>query len=171
MALVQAKFTLTLILACTDDDGAIISRSKNFELIGAGADAAAIAADVRATALLFIADYADVTGATIVGVRVTEQLDEDSAGLNGDNLYKELLVNLATNVAGTKSATLAISAPAIAVLESSGKAADVASTELQALLDHFKAAGDVRISDGDIVRTTDPILSSRVRSVSSGKSY
>lgn len=171
MALTLDRFELQVTLFAFDDDGTQVSRKKTYEINAVGADAAAQRLDAASKAAAFLTDLQAVTGAGVGSYRLSEVQEDPAISVPTDNLYKEAVIVFALNETGSKKATHTVPAPAAVLLSSDGRSVDVGSTESQAFFDNFKDAGGIRISDGESVRATNPVVSSSVRSVSSGKSY
>lgn len=171
MALAITKFELSVKYYAFDDDGAQVERTKVYEIEAVGADDATKRTNAQTETTALITALTAVTGAGIGSYRLAEVSEDDVLAVPTDNLYKEAVINVALNTTGSKKAVLYIPAPSADLLNADGLSVDVGSAETQALMDRFKASGGTRISDGETVRDTNPIVSSRVRSVASGKSY
>lgn len=169
MAFVADKFVMTLALAATDSEGYETNRTKTIEVRGEGVDLAAQHADALVNAQAFATAFSAVTDAEVIGYSVSSQIIEDSPSIGSANLYRELLMTLPLNDAGTKKGAFAIPAPDAAAVV--GVVADPADADLLALLDEFESTGSAYISDGEVVRASNQILASRVRSVASRKTY
>ena len=134
-----------------------------------GGDEATKRANAVAEAASMATDLAAFTEAQVIAYSSREVWEDATAVTAVANLYKEALMTVATNDNGTKKATLSIPAPADAVINN-GQVIVAAQATID-LLDHFMAAEFTRLSDGETVRDAVPIITSRVRSVSSGKTY
>jgi hypothetical protein len=171
MALQPIKWELSLTLQGEDNS----QRSKTFEIEyndGAADDAAAYA-DASSEADQLVSAFVATTDAAVIATRLTkvEQEDTTPTGLDGVNPYKEAVATLALDAGGFKKATLTIPAPADAILTASGREIDTSVPAYLLLLDRFEAGNWTRISDGESIRDADQTLSSRVRTVGSGRSY
>lgn len=171
MALTLDRFELTVNFFAFDDDGAQVQRQKRYEIKAEGADDATMITNATTQAGLFLADLANMTGAGVGSYRLSVIYEDPVIAVPTDNLYKEAVIIFALNTTGTKKAEHTVPAPSDTLLVADGKSVDVGDTDVQAFFDNFKDAGYVRISDGEFVRDTNPVISSRVRSVSSGKEY
>lgn len=171
MAIVLDSFRLTYELEGTN----FSSRSKTFEIEASGADDAAKVANAHLEAAAFTPLFAAVTDAYIVGYNLTGIFREQvppTPPLTA-RLYDEAFLTLGL-VASNKKANIAIPSPHANIFIGDDKNAatniDTADAALQAFLDEFKAAGKMRVSDGESIDAINP-LGSRLRSVRSGKSY
>lgn len=172
MPLAITGFELAVKYFAFDDDGVQVERTKSYEIVATGADNATKRSNAQTEADALVTALTAVTGAGIGSIRLSEIQEDAALAVPTDNLYKEAVMTVALNSTGSKKGLLVIPAPSSAnLLASDGKSVDVASAETQALLDRFKSAGGSRLSDGEAVRDTNPIIKSRVRSVASGKTY
>jgi hypothetical protein len=171
MALQVVRWELSLTLQGEDNS----QRTKTFEIEyndGAADDAAAYA-DASSEADSLVSAFDAITDAAIIATRLTKVEQEDTAptGLEDVNPYKEAVATLALDAGGFKKATLTIPAPADSILTASGREIDTSVPAYLLVLDRFEAGNWTRISDGESIRDTNQTLSSRVRTVGSGKSY
>lgn len=176
MALALSGFELRVTFYAFDDDGVQVERTKLYEIASSGADDAAKRTNAQTTATSLTSLLGDLSGAGIGMYRLTEIWEDDALAVPTDNLYKEAIINVALNATGTKKGFLAIPGPssggtATDLLNSDGKSINVGGTSVQAFMDLFKASDFARLSDGETVRDTNPILDGRVRAVKSGQSY
>lgn len=174
MALELQGFELTITLL--GEANAV--RQKTFELIpdsGAADDAAALATAL-ADAQTFVPTFAATTAAEIVGWSLRTVYEENTAvTVPADaDLYREALYSVGINPTGTKKAPITIPAPADILFtgddEQTGQL-DPADGALASFLGNFEPANRFRISDGEAVQSSPQVRASRLRSVSSGKSY
>lgn len=165
------KFTLRVVFAAPDANGAIVERSKNYEVEAHGADDAAKWDNAIIDVDAFLDDLANMTDADIVAHSVSGVYDTSSA-LTGTavNLYKELLLTLIPDGVGKNDIPHSIPAPATAIL-ANGTAVNPTANVL-AYLDNFQSDAYMRVSDGEkITSGATQIRASRVKTVSSGKRY
>jgi hypothetical protein len=173
MALVLQGFQLTVTLL----GEANTTRQKTFELIadsGAADDAAAMTTAL-ADAQNLITTMSPTTAAEIVDWRLSAVYEEDTAiAVPADaDLYREALYSVGVNPTGTKKAPLTIFAPADVLYDSDDEATgslDNGDLALASFLDNFET-GRFRISDGEQILSNPAVRASRLRSVSSGKSF
>lgn len=84
---------------------------------------------------------------------------------SGSQVGFDAVITLALETAG-KKATFAIPSPDAGIKPSGTNTVDLTDTDLVALIDDFKLAGSARISDGEAVQSSDPILRGALRSTS-----
>lgn len=169
MALVLTRFEMSVSFSALDSNASQTTRTKTFELKSEGVDDATKRTNAATEAAGLAVDLAAFSEAQIIAYSMREIWEDATAVTAVSNVYKEALMTVALNDNGTKKGTLTIPAPADAVINS-GQVI-VAHAAVTDLLDHFMSAEGVRLSDGETVRDVSPILTSRVRSVSSGKNY
>lgn len=169
MALSLERFEVSITFSAKDTNGAQTTRSKSFELVSAGASDADKRTAAAAEAAGLVVDVAAFSEAQIIGYSMREIWEDGTEVTAIASVYKEALMTVALNDNGTKKGTLTIPAPADVVINNGQVIVAAAATTN--LLDHFMAAEGTRLSDGETVRDTNPLLTSRVRSVSSGKNY
>lgn len=169
MALALIRFEVAVTFSAKDTNGAQTWRTKSFELISTGADDDAKRNNAAAEAASLVVDIAQFSEAQIVAYSMRDIWEDSTEVTAVASVYKEALMTVALNDNGTKKGTLTIPAPADVVINS-GQVIVTAQATVD-LLDHFMAAEGTRLSDGETVRDVSPIVTSRVRSVSSGKNY
>lgn len=169
--LAQVGFELEVTFAALDTNSKIVTRKKRYEVTGAGADDAARFADAKVNALAFIAELADVTEALITGTRLSEILATADAVVQVATPHKEAVLTLQGSASSIKKLTHTIPAPADAILVN-GSTVNAGNADVAAYLATFMiGGGDMRMSDGETIAATNPLLESRVRMVSSGKTF
>jgi len=171
MALAITKFTLRVNFFAFDDDGKQVSRAKTYEIESSGIDNATKRTNAQTEADALLAALVAITGAGIGSSALSEIQEDAVIAIPTDNLYKEAVIVFALNVTGSKKHSVYVPAPSAALLNADGDGVDISHASTQAFTDRFNSAGLTRLSDGEFTRTTNPILSSRVRSVASGSTY
>lgn len=158
------KWELQVTLAALDEESNIITRTKEFTLVGADFAAA------QANRALILADIALSTGAQIIAHRMSERYGDDAAVVSTFNLYRELIITM--NLAGAvpKKASHTIFAPSLNFV--AGKSLNLGHADVTAYLNNFLVTGGIAtISDGEFIKDTANVAASRVRTVASGKNY
>lgn len=174
MALVLDKATVSIELL-GEMKG---SRTRTFEVeldAGAADDETRVATAYAAINTL-IPLFAALTKAVIVGYNVSLGHVENGAvavPVDG-NVYSEAFYSVGINTAGTKVGNFTVPAPVDSLFvgndETSGDL-DVTDANLLAFVGAFKAPNWFRVSDGEQIVSTPPIIGSKMRSVSSRKSF
>jgi hypothetical protein len=164
LTLASLGFEVTPVFAALDTNVARHERSKAYEVVGIDLATAA------ANAAGFITDLGAVTESDIIGYRFTQVFGTADVVTAVANLYKELVVTFQLSSAANKKEIHTLPAPADAIL-TGGLVVDPANAAVASWIANYMAAGGIRISDGESIAAVSPILRSRVRSVSSGKSY
>ena len=164
LTLATLGYEVQPVFAALDTNNARHERSKSYEVVGADL------ATAKANASDFITDLGAVSEADIIGYRFTEIVGTADAVTAIANLYKELVVTFQLASAANKKESHNLPAPADAIL-AGGLTVDPANAAVAAWIANYMATGGIRISDGEAIAAVTPILRSRVRSVSSGKSY
>lgn len=154
------------------------SRSKIWELeadTGAADDDARFV-KARTQTVAMIAAFQVTTAAVVTGYSIRGVYEEDGAvTVPADaNVYKEAFLTIGVSLSGVKKANHSIPAPADGIYvgddETTGLI-DPIDPNLLTYIAYFKAPNFFRVSDGESIISTPPILKSKVRSVGSGKSY
>lgn len=169
MAQVPA-FDLQVTFAAIDPEGVLITRTKTYEVRGEGADAAARWADAQANRDAFLADLALATGADIIGHRLTERYGTADSVTSTVNLYREMLITFHLASLEPKKAPHAVPAPSANF--ANGETLNLGHADVSNYVANLITTdGTIFISDGETVKDTNGIASSRVRQVRSGVSY
>jgi len=115
-------------------------------------------------AVAYVALWEAVSGLEVTGYSIGELYYEDSITVpaNTTNLgATRASVTLGLDGLGNKKANLAIAGALEALFPSGGNTVDIANTDLVALVNVYKPSGYALISDGESVRTTDPIIAGK----------
>lgn len=174
MALVQYGFRVTAQLL-GEKSG---TRSKVWELerdSGAATDDEAMAT-ARAQTVAMIAAFKVTSGAEVTSYDLVTVYREDGAiAVPADaDLYTEALLTCGLDTAQIKKGSHTIPAPANGIFvgdDETTKQIDATDPNLLTYLAFFAAPNFFRISDGEQILSTPKIVASRIRSVSSGKSF
>lgn len=165
-----AVFDLTVEFAAIDPEGILVTRTKNYELRGEGADAAARLADAQANRDALIADLANATAGDIIGHRLSERYGTQDAVTSTANLYREMLITFNLNTLEPKKASHAVPAPSANF--ANGESLNLGHVDVSNYVANFVVTGGTAyVSDGEMVKDANGIAASRVRQVRSGKSY
>lgn len=163
--LTTIRWELQVTFAGYDTNIKYGERTQTFELVAADYAAAAAARDA------FLTDLGAITEATIIGSRLTEvEGTADAVATTAVTLNKLTVVTLRSGTSFSKKLTTNIVCPADAVL-ANGKTLIATNSIVTDWVANFMSAGAIRISDGEYVATTEPIIESRSKIVPSGKSY
>lgn len=163
-------FLYTMKLASLND-GRLQKRDKKFEITGVGADVGAGMVDALATAAALKAAILADSNSNCIKETLSYVTASGVIPSAVGNLFREAVATWAITADGTKSATFALPAPKDAILTPTRKEIDPTSATWQTLEALFKAAGKVRLSDGESIRDATPLLASKVRMVGSGQAY
>lgn len=158
------RYELTVTFAALDEESVIITRQKQYEIVGSDW------ATAEANRDLFLADLALSSGAQIVAHKMSELWVNNSPVTSTFNLYRELLltVNLATSP--IKKAAHTIIAPSLNFVN--GTSLNLGHADVTAYLNNFLATGGiVTLSDGEFMTDANPVSKSRVKQVKSGVNY
>lgn len=170
MALALTGFELEFQLLGTQDG----NRSKVFEIAAVGADEAAQRANAITETAAMVTAFSAVTEAVIVGYFLREIWEEATPAAPPATayVYDEAFVTVKLDGVN-KKANIAIPAPAPGIFVGDDKTQpviDTADTALTTFVSEFNPASSFRVSDGEAIEVGG-ILSARLRSVRSGKSY
>lgn len=159
-------YELRVTFAALDYNGLVHTRDQVYELIAAD--------DIEAEAAraAFLTDLGAATAALIVGSRLTKIHGTADAISQTAQLHKVAVMTLRPATAGKKFIPHNIIAPANGLL-ASGTTVDAASTEFADYIVNLQTGTSpgIAISDGERVAAANPLVRSRVKSVSSGISY
>lgn len=153
-------------------------RSKVWELAadpGAADDDAAMAT-ARAQTVAMLAAYGAINGAEILAYQINTIFREDGAvavPVDAD-LYTEAFLTVGLDTAQVEKGNHSIPAPADGIFvgdDETTQQIDATDPNLLTYLAFFAAPNFFRVSDGEQMLSTPKILKSRIRSVSSGKSF
>jgi len=170
MAYAIVSFTLTMKLASVAN-GAYYYRDKIVEIAASGEDDAEKRTNAQTEVTQQLTTFAAITDSDIVSYNLTETVASDAAITKTGNLWREGVAVMALNITGTKKGQITIPAPIDGILAAGNKTLDPSDSALVAWFARFKSAAYARMSDGEIIRDTNPMLDSRLRSVKSGSSY
>jgi len=171
MAFILDGFVLSANIATIIDTVKQYQRSKEWEIKVEGATIADQRDAAQAEASDLLADFALVTDGSIITYSLSEKWVNDAAVGTNAELYREGLMTLAVNDAGSKKASHTIPAPKTSIMNGDADGLDPTNTDLIAYLAHFKAAGGATLSDGESIRDSVPLLKSSLKWVKSGVSY
>lgn len=158
------SYKLTVTLAALDEESNIITRTKEFEVVGANFAAAAVNRD------LLLADIALSTGAQILSHAMTEKYGNDDAIVSTFNLWRELVITFVLAGVAPKKATHVIFAPSLNFV--AGKALNLGHADVTAYINNFLETGGIAtISDGEFVKDANNVSDSKIRQTASGKNY
>jgi len=158
------SFKLTVTLAALDEESNILTRQKEYELVGADFAAA------QANRALLLADIALSTGAQIIAHSMSERYTDDVAVTSTFNLWRELSITFLLAGLGGKKANHTIFAPSLNFV--TGKSLNLGHADVTAYLNNFLVTGGIAtISDGEFIKDTANVADSKIRQTASGKSY
>lgn len=147
MALVSQKFMVSLTLR----DSGLDTTIKSYDL------QAATMADALTAAAAFVAVFKTVTDAKVDGYSVAQVFAEDAPEQIADATVRnsnQAVISVSLATSPLKRASIVIPAPKIALFTTvTGAGSDVVSntaTLTLNIVEEFKAAGDVYLSDGEL---------------------
>lgn len=162
MALVHDRFQLTVMLRDSGND----LTKKTFEVRGA------TLADAAANAAAFVPVFAAATRAAVDGYHLTEVFREDAPQAIADDTVRnsnQAVISVTLATSPLKRGTIVVPAPENAMFAAvTGEGSDVILNNaalVTALVDEFKATGNVMLSDGESAAAVPNITGYR-RSVS-----
>jgi len=163
---VLSRWELTVNFAGYDTNGKLVTRPKSYEVVGA--DYTAVDAAVTA----FLTDLGAVTEAYIVGHTLRRvSTTTDAVPASQVNLYKEAIVSFQSGTDTLKKLPHSLIAPADSIL-ANGETIITNDVNVGAWVANYIQTGNIRISDGEYISdAANPIITSRVKSVSSGQKY
>src|SRR5688572_20040614 len=129
------SYKLSVVLAALDEESNILTRTKEFEVVGANFAAAAVNRD------LLLADIALSTGAQIQSHSMTEKWGDDAAITSVFNLWRELVITFVLAGIAPKKATHTVFAPSLNFV--AGKALNLGHADVTAYLNNFLETGGI----------------------------
>lgn len=166
-----SHFEVVVLIGAADTNGKLVTRQKTYELSAHGADDAAAMANALTDTAAFLTDLAAMLEADIISHRLNAVwITADAVAATNVNPYKEAVLTLKSGVSASKYLSHSVPAPADGIL-TGGEIVDPTDTAVLNYLANFISTAYFRISDGEFIADTAALVRSRVRSVSSGKTY